>query len=349
MPDNQQLKVALIGCGGIVQKAHLPCLLRHAPAVTITAIADPDADRRNTVARKAGLSPDSCYDGYDSLLQSVRPDLVVVATPHHVHVPAIKAAIAKRIPVVCEKPLVHNLDEARELADYVIAAGTPFSLVHNFLYSPGTRRAMALLRSAAPTDERPIFARAQSLFAKDAPLDPADWRSRVETGGGALNDTCYHEIYLVEAMVGSPIVAVQARISTSYHAISADDLVLLTFEHANGVVSTVTTSWAVAGAEGTFCEVHTTQRAVRVEGRGRRIRHYSRTNRHWQEEDIGPTDAAGVASGHAGFWEATLHAMQHRQALPVPARQALRQVAILDAAHRSSRNRGALITVPTEI
>jgi predicted dehydrogenase len=111
----------------------------------------------------------------------------------------------------------------------------------------------------------------------------------------------------------------------------------------------VTTSWAVAGAEGTFCEVHTTQRAIRVEGRGRRIRQYSRSTRRWLDEGIGPTDAAGIASGHAGFWAATLQAMQSHTAMPVPARQALRQVAILDAAHRSSRSRGALMEVPLAV
>jgi predicted dehydrogenase len=279
------------------------------------------------------------------MLQAGGLDLVLVATPHHLHVPAIKAAVAQGVAIVCEKPMVPDLDASRDLAVQLAQSRVPFSVVHNFLFSPGNLRAQALLRNTGGAAEKRCFGRAQSLFAKEAPLDPREWRNQRETGGGALNDTCYHEIYQMESLIGAPVVCVQARVDTVYHSISADDLVLLTLEHANGVLSTIATAWSVPGFEGSFCEVHTDRRTIRVEGRGRRLRTYDRATRTWQEEPLANGNGDGLSSGHLGFWQETLRALREQRPLPVPAPHALRQVELLEAARRSSRNRGQPVEI----
>ena len=70
-----------------------------------------------------------------------------------------------------------------------------------------------------------------------------DWRASRTMGGGAVIDSAYHEIYTVEALMGSPVRAVQARLATLKFPIDVDDTALLTFEHANGSLSTVTAAW----------------------------------------------------------------------------------------------------------
>ena len=341
--SSSPLRIGIVGCGGIVQKTHLPSLLRLAPGARVAAVADPVAHGREHVAAAAGVPAGRQYDHFEPMLRDGGLDVVLVATPHHLHLPAITAALAAGVAVVCEKPMVPDLESSRRLAADLANAQAPFTVVHNFLFSPGLVRARALLRSNGA--ERGCYGRAQSLFAKEAPLDPRDWRSRADTGGGALNDTCYHEIYLIEALVGAPIVRVQGRIGTVYHAISADDLVLLTLEHANGILSTVTTAWSAPGFEGSFCELHTDLRTLRVEGRGRRLRVYDRATRAWREEAVGITDAPGDASGHFGFWTETLRALRVGEPLPVPPAQALRQVEILDAARQSSAAGGRPVDV----
>lgn len=343
MSKSSPTRIGLIGCGGIVQKTHLPCLLRLQNEARILAVADPVAASRERVGEAAGIPAAQRFEDFPDLLRAGGLDLVLIATPHHLHVPAVTAAATHGVAVVCEKPLGPDLEGSRRLVGMLQKSGIPFSVVHNFLFSPGNLRAQAFLRRGG--SEKPCFGRAQSLFAKEAPLNPRDWRNRADTGGGALNDTCYHEIYQMERLVGAPVVCVQARVTTVFHAISADDLVLLTLEHANGVLSTVTTAWAVPGFEGSFCEVHTDVRTLRVEGRGRQFRIYDRATRTWQQEPLGPTDTPGIASGHFGFWQETLRALHHGETLPVPPLQALRQVELLDAARRSSANRGQPVDV----
>jgi predicted dehydrogenase len=346
MSSSSPTRIGLIGCGGIVQKTHLACLLRLGAEARVVAVADPVAASRDTVADAAGVAPAGRFEDFSPMLKAGGLDLVLVATPHHLHVPAIKAAAAQGVAIVCEKPLVPDLEGSRDLVAQLAHSRVPFSVVHNFLFSPGNLRAQALLREANGQPEKRCFGRAQSLFAKDPPLNPLEWRNQRETGGGALNDTCYHEIYQMESLIGAPVVCVQARVSTVYHSISADDLVLLTLEHANGVLSTVTTSWSVPGFEGNFCEVHTDRRTIRVEGRGRRLRIYDRSTRTWREEALGPANGDGLASGHLGFWQETLRAFHEHRPLPVPPPHALRQVELLEAARRSSRNRGQPVEIP---
>lgn len=345
MPPSRPFRIGLIGCGGIVQKTHLPCLLRLKDAAEIVAVADPLAARRAAVAGAAHLGPAACFADFPALLGAMTLDLVLIATPHHLHVPAATAAARRGVAIICEKPMATCLAEARALAGVLAETRVPFSVVHNFLYSPGNRQAQALLLNGDASTEKRRFGRAQSLFAKEEPLDPRDWRNQAQTGGGALNDTCYHELYQVEALVGSPITRVQARLHTVHHAISADDLVLLTLDHADGTLSSVTTAWAIPGFEGTYCEVHTDRRTIRVEGRGRGLRVYDRAARHWQELPLPAGDEPGVASGHFAFWQECLRTLREQHTLPVPAPAALRQVALLEAARESSRLGGRPVTV----
>ena len=50
----EQLRVAVIGAGGIAQVAHLP-VLRRLPGVTIAAICDNDLSKAQALAAEAGL------------------------------------------------------------------------------------------------------------------------------------------------------------------------------------------------------------------------------------------------------------------------------------------------------
>ena len=171
----------------------------------------------------------------------------------------------------------------------------PYAVVHNFLFTPGMERARALLAEGAAGT--PYFGRAKSLFNKtDDQADPNTvWRASRAAGGGAINDTAYHEIYLLETLVGSPVRYVEARVATQHFAFDVDDLALLLLEHANGALSTVATSWCVpggdAGESANLAEVHGPAGGVRVMRRGRGLWQYARSTRQWQG---GAAAAAGL-------------------------------------------------------
>src|SRR5688572_20846961 len=79
-------RTGLIGCGGIVQKTHLPCLTRLADEVEIIAVADPDPASRTVVGETARVPESARFANYPLMLESLALDVVLIATPHHLHV-----------------------------------------------------------------------------------------------------------------------------------------------------------------------------------------------------------------------------------------------------------------------
>ena len=337
------LRLGLIGCGGIVRQSHLPALMSIPELVEIAAIADPMTENRAHVA--AHVPDAKQYDDYRVMLEQVDLDVVSIATPHHLHAEHIQQSAQAGVAIICEKPMATSLEEANQILEVVDLAGINLSIVHNFLFTPAMRAALERLK----TDKmgEPQFGRAQSLFNKRNDLAETDWRHREETGGGAINDTAYHEFYLNEALIGSPVRYVEARVQTKYFPFPVDDLVLVLMEHENGAVSTLSTGWWVPEPEITaYCEVHTAVGSLRVRHRGKGLQQYLRADRQWTEIDI-----PGLASlsadelrwaGHAGYFKGTFTALTNNQPLPVTGYHAHHNLALIDAARRASKERRAI-------
>ena len=135
------------------------------------------------------------------------------------------------------------------------------------------------------------------------------WRNREDAGGGCPADTCYHEIYLLESMIGSPVQYVEGRVQTKFFDFDVDDVALLLLEHKNGAVSTVMTSWGAssgAGDQSNICEVHTQEDGLRLVQRGRSLYRFHRSNRQWQEIQVEDLDymipKAKIFAGHTGYF-----------------------------------------------
>ncbi len=122
-PPSQQLRVALIGCGGRGSHVALEVLrLGH----RVVALCDVDegqivAARRflaeKSEAGQAAMQNVAVYGDYRRLVEHGNAfDAAVVATGSRWHAPISVALMKAGKHVYCEKPLVYRLAEARELA-----------------------------------------------------------------------------------------------------------------------------------------------------------------------------------------------------------------------------------------
>jgi len=57
------------------------------------------------------------------ILEKEKPDVLFIATPDHLHTPAVLAALDRGVHVVCEKPLALHLSEAKEVLSRSRTAG----------------------------------------------------------------------------------------------------------------------------------------------------------------------------------------------------------------------------------
>ena len=336
------LRVGLIGCGGIVQKSHLPGLLEIPDLVTVSAIADPIPENRNRVGTAADIPLAQRYEDHRHMLDRAELDAAIIATPHHLHAEHVLAAAQAGIAIISEKPMATSLEEADQILDAVKKRGTYYGIVHNFLYMPGTVEALKILRGDAPQTGRAL-----SLFGKtEDQADPnAVWRASKAAGGGCLADSAYHEIYLIEALIGSPVRYVEARVQTKFFAFDVDDVAFLLFEHENGALSTVSTSWGMpSGRDGNLCEVYTRARGIRIVSRGRELLCMDKSNRKWESVPLahGLGDAALARAGHANYFAATFEAFANGNPPPITCERARHNLAIIHAAHAATTSRRAV-------
>jgi hypothetical protein len=79
------------------------------------------------LAQRLGHAVQPCRD-LDDLCASGIAVMVVASPPEH-HLPALQAALAAKVPVLCEKPLVHEQDGAAgaSVAAAFVRAGLPLS------------------------------------------------------------------------------------------------------------------------------------------------------------------------------------------------------------------------------
>lgn len=338
------IRLGLIGCGGIVQRSHAPAYRAMGSAVEVRALADVDEGSLEACAALLDVPTERRYGDYRDMLGSGDLDAVTIATPHSLHAEQAIAAANAGLAIISEKPMAPTAEEADAVLEAVEHAGVPYGVIHNYKYTPGMQHALDVLGRGEMGQTR--YGRAKSIGQKTEDQVDSEhiWRASRAAGGGAIRDTAYHEIYLVEALVGSPIRWVEARVQTLFYDIDVDDVVLLLLEHESGAVSTVSTSWgapgAGAGETGTLCEVHGLTGSLRVVGRGRGLHQYLRTDRRWEEVDL--VHEEEPVSGHGAYFAAALTALARGEAPPVTGAEARHNLEIIEAACRATEERRAV-------
>jgi len=107
------LRVGLIGCGGIMVR-HIKDTLAM-PEAKIVAMADPIA--ANIAGHKANfpaITDAAEFSNHRDLLKTAL-DAVVIASPHTAHARQILDSFAKGCHVLCEKPMVTTIADARRV------------------------------------------------------------------------------------------------------------------------------------------------------------------------------------------------------------------------------------------
>jgi predicted dehydrogenase len=142
---NGKLQHASIGVGGMMGGGDLGSFLNQ-PQAAVVALCDVDADNLAAAARRAPGA--RTYTDWREMLQREgdRIDSVNVTVPDHMHAAISMAALAKGKHVFCQKPMAHDVAEARAMTAAAAKAGTVTQLGNQMGSSIGERMAIALLR-----------------------------------------------------------------------------------------------------------------------------------------------------------------------------------------------------------
>lgn len=124
-----QVKVGMIGCGGIAMGKHLPSLSKVSEA-QITAFFDVASDRAHEAKAKYGTHDAKVYGDVYDLLRDPDVQVVHVCTPNDTHAEISIAAMEHGKHVLCEKPMAKTAEDARRMLETSERTGRKLSIAY---------------------------------------------------------------------------------------------------------------------------------------------------------------------------------------------------------------------------
>ena len=184
------LRVAIIGCGEIAYRKHLPGIER-VPDVRIIAFCDTNIQRARALA--LGYEKSTVYEDYRQMLLEAKPDVVHVLTPNAYHAQISIDAMYAGCHVLCEKPMATNYRDAYRMMSVAKETGRKLTIGFQNRF----REDCSYLKEMCENGElgEIYYARA---FASNRRMIPS-WGSfgkKSQQGGGALIDIGCHSLDL---------------------------------------------------------------------------------------------------------------------------------------------------------
>ncbi len=188
------LKIAIIGCGAIVENNHLPAISKMSD-VRVAWFVDKDLSTAKVMGRrfKAGWSQD-----IGDIPDTIKTALVAV--PNHMHAGISSSLLEQGFDVLCEKPMAISEMECPKIKATAIREKRIFAVVHQF----------RLLSSILELKRMLTEERIGSITAVDLAFGcKFAWKSRTSfylipeyAGGGAMMDLGCHLLDLAIWLLG---------------------------------------------------------------------------------------------------------------------------------------------------
>ena len=191
-----EIRVGLIGVGGIAQAAHIPSL--KALGVPIVAVADSVGERAKQIAEQHGIP--YAYSDFRQLLKREDVDAVVISTPTSTHYPIATAALKAGKHVLCEKPPAMNEREAEKMAELAEQQKLVLMYALQMRYRNDSHFVKKLIEQGELGEV--YYGRATYVRRRGA---PGGWFSQKKLSGGVpLLDIGAHVIALTWWLMGRP-------------------------------------------------------------------------------------------------------------------------------------------------
>jgi len=233
------LRLAIIGCGLVVEQCHLPALGKIA-GLKLVALADPDLERLTRIADRAGVR--GRHTDYRALLDDSSIDLVAVCAPPQLHAEIGSAVLDAGKHLFLEKPLALSLHDADRLVKRAAGAGAQALIGFNFRSHRLIRQARAIIEGGGLGP----LATMHTTFASASTFQRQDsaWRQRQDFGG-VLVDLGIHHFDLWRFLTRSEVAEVVVHRRTDgpgYERVTVNaamaDGVLVTSSFSHGVSDT---------------------------------------------------------------------------------------------------------------
>jgi len=252
--SGRRLDLAIAGCGDIA--AYVAGFARAGRGFRLVACCDPATGRAAQFARRFGIS--HVYAGIGEMLAAgLRPDVLYLAVPHHLHRELALQAIAAGIPTLLEKPLAATLSDGVDIVAAAQAAEVKVGVNYQYRYDTGC---YALARAAQSGSLGEIYyARCNLPWYREAHyFAGAPWHAQLATaGGGTLLTQGSHMVDVaLWALGGRPTAALGVTRQRVFTGTEVEDLAMGIVEMASGALVEICSSMVSRPGQALTIEIY---------------------------------------------------------------------------------------------
>ena len=337
----KQIRIGIIGSGGIAQGAHIPNYQK-LEGVTLAALCDRNPQTLAAAGAKFGVAKSRQFADYEKMLASVKLDAVSVCTPNAHHWKPTVAALERGVHVLVEKPLAVNATEGEAM----VRAAKQNKRLLMVAFNQRFRSEAVYLKRAIKEGALGEIYYAEAIYTRRRGVP--GWGvfiERKESGGGPLMDVGVHMLDLALHLMGYPkpvsaFGSTYAKLATRPHQVAGmgaydpkrftvEDFGVGLVKFENGATLFLKASWAANIREGQGDVVLMgTEGGCQVSPLG------IFTQQHSGLVDVTPVGLPRVDS-HAEEIRAFVEAIRAGGRSPVPGEQGLVATRILDAIYKS--------------
>ena len=195
----KELKIGIIGCGGIANGKHLPALATVDEA-SIVAFCDIVPERMEKAGEKYGAKGYKLYADYKKLLEDKSIDVVHVLTPNKDHSYITVDALEAGKHVMCEKPMAISYVEAKKMLDAKNRTGKKLTIGYQTRYQADSQYLKAACERGDLGDI--YYAKAHAVRRRAVPTWGV-FLDEEKQGGGPLIDIGTHALDLTLWMMNN--------------------------------------------------------------------------------------------------------------------------------------------------
>lgn len=193
---SDQKKVLVVGVGSIGER-HLRSFQKTGRAKLSFCEINPELRKR--ISEEYGV--EAAYDNLDDALAD-SPDVAVIATPAHLHIPMATQAAEAGIHILIEKPLSTSTEGIDTLIETVRKKGVVSAVAYVLHVFPVFAEARKAIRSGRFGDPVEIVLFCGQHFPTHRPAYREIYYNNRATGGGAVQDSMTHMLNAGEWIVG---------------------------------------------------------------------------------------------------------------------------------------------------
>ncbi len=182
---SKEVKVGIVGLGRSGWGIHADAFAKRPNMYKVIAVSDPIGERCVEAVRKFGCK---AYSDFGTFLGEDEIELVVIATPSHLHASQTISTLKAGKKVVCEKPMATSLTDADAMIEVGKDTGNLLTVFQNRRYDPDFLKVKEVIKSGKLGCIVLIKMRSHSFGRR------WDWQTLKRFGGGELSNNGPHVI-----------------------------------------------------------------------------------------------------------------------------------------------------------